>query len=279
PATRARGARQTRLLFFVPWRDHTIVGTWYFPDRPELGDRITRQELQECLNDVHGVLGDRRFTGDAVDSVHVGRLPLRAGSSQDEPKLRERFEVRGPERSGGPRGAYWIIGTKYTTARQAAAHAIDELLRTGTGMAAAEPEQERSLDGGGMTCFLGYLEHMQTAFGDRFPPDVVYRLVRNYGTKTDAILRYGHERPELFEPIPGAVGTLKAEVAYVIDHELAYCLDDLLFRRTDLATLKRPHPDTVRYCREQMSARYGWDPSERDRQTELVAAYFDKVTS
>ncbi|MDH3637206.1 MAG: FAD-dependent oxidoreductase [Gammaproteobacteria bacterium] len=279
PATRIRGAAQTRLLFFVPWRGHTMVGTWYFPDRPELGDKITKQELQECLDDVQSVLAGGRFAGDAIDIIHIGRLPSRSGSSPEAPQLRERFEVWGSERTGGPQGMYRLIGTKYTTARQAAAHAVAKVIRAEPGMAVAARDHERRLDTSGMDSFADYLERTQAAFEDRLSPDVVYRLARNYGVKADEILSYGQERPDLLEPIPGAPGTLKAEVCYVLDHELAYCLDDVLFRRTDLATLTRPQPDTVRYCCERMRVRYDWDQTEQSRQTSLVEAHFDKVAS
>ncbi len=275
PAGRAARSAATRLLFFVPWRERTMVGTWYFPDQPSLGDRITEQELSTCLADVRSVIDDGRFDGDSIDSIHVGRLPIRPGSGPAE--LRERFEICGPQCSNGPRDAYWLIGTKYTTARQAAAQAVEEVMRDALGRSATDPPPDQRLDAGSMHSFLSYLEATQSEFDDRLRPDVVYRLVRNYGKKTEVILRYAEQRPELFAPIPGAPATIKAELDYVVEHEMAYCLDDVLCRRTDLATLKRPHPDTVVYCREQMSNRYAWDRAEQDRQTRLVDAHFDKV--
>ncbi len=276
PVASGQSPKATRLLFIVPWRGHALAGTWYFPDRPELGDRITQAELATCVADVRRLLGEAAAA--SIAGVHVGRLPLAARAAPGSLRLRERFAVC-PVSDDDADCVYRIVSTKYTTARQAAQCAVTRILRDQGRAAAPANGNPRRLEGGDMNSFAAYVAALRTSAGAWLTPVGVQRLVRNYGRRAEAVLRYAEDRAELCAPIPGAADTLKAEIAYILDHELAYHVDDVLFRRTDLGTLHRPHADTIAYCLEQMGQRYAWDAQEKQRQMGLIDAYFDRVVA
>ena len=110
----------------------------------------------------------------------------------------------------------------------------------------------------------------------RWPCETLDRLLRNYGSHFESILALIDSDAALGEPLPEAPNSLRAEIQYVLDHELPCSLSDLILRRTDLGTLARPHRATIDYCADVMAQHLGWDSTERASNIrELLDGYSD----
>jgi glycerol-3-phosphate dehydrogenase len=78
----------------------------------------------------------------------------------------------------------------------------------------------------------------------------------------------------LSQCIPGLDDTIKAELAYVIKHEMVYTLSDLMLRRTDIASFERPPAETIKYCADLMEALLGWNASQRAENIDALIKKF-----
>jgi len=104
-----------RSLFLMPWRDHLLAGTDYWPasePRPGAVDSF-RNELARAFP--WAGLADRQVT-----LVHRGRVP----GGPKAADLHTRPLVLDHEAHGGPAGLVTVQGVKYTTARAVARRAV-----------------------------------------------------------------------------------------------------------------------------------------------------------
>jgi len=114
--------RGRRNLFFVPWREGVMVGTWYTPHSGEAGDTtISATELDSYVAEVQSVLPGFHVRRDQVSMVHSGILPASSVGS-DHPGKKNLF-LSGSSH-GLPEGITLMQAVKYTTAPLLATHAI-----------------------------------------------------------------------------------------------------------------------------------------------------------
>ena len=69
---------------------------------------------------------------------------------------------------------------------------------------------------------------------------------------------------------PGTDEAIKAELHYCIGNEFAYKLPDLILRRTDIGSLKKPSDETINFCVNYMGKDMGWSDSEKQDQKNLL---------
>jgi glycerol-3-phosphate dehydrogenase len=120
-----------------------------------------------------------------------------------------------------------VFGGKITTYRRLAEHALEKLGVGGKSWTADAP-----LPGGDMG---GDFDSWLTELRARrawLPAPLARRLARAYGTRADRILGAATSLRDLGEDLGG--GLTEAELAYLVDHELARTPEDVLWRRTKL---------------------------------------------
>jgi glycerol-3-phosphate dehydrogenase len=88
----------------------------------------------------------------------------------------------------------------------------------------------------------------------------VDHLLGRHGGQIDEVLTLIGSRPDLAEPLSGAVDYLAAEVVHAVTHEGARHLDDVLTRRTRIS-IETFDRGTVaaRPAAELMAGELGWD--------------------
>jgi glycerol-3-phosphate dehydrogenase len=96
---------------------------------------------------------------------------------------------------------------------------------------------------------------------DKYDPAVVSQMVQNYGTQYRTILDIAADNPKYQQLIPDTKSLL-AEVIYNIQHEMAFSLADIVFRRTDIATGGNPGDAALKACSELLAERLDW-PAEK----------------
>ena len=273
------GAGNGRLLFATPWRDGSIIGTWY--DQRQLqpgGLGLDGDDIALALAQINRALPGLELRPGDVCRVHVGLLPCEGlDRHSGEPLLKRRHCIRVGRAGTGLAGLIQVQGVKYTTARQVAEETVNQMAALLGRALPATRSHRTPLYGGEMTDLGAWQQDVLGRHGRRWSTRVLRRLMRNYGTTLEAILAYADHEPALAACVPGLDDTLCAELAYVLDHEMVWTLEDLLLRRTDIASFQRPPAAAVDYAATLLATRFAWDAPRRAREVRaLLAAWPDE---
>jgi glycerol-3-phosphate dehydrogenase len=110
-----------RYLFVVPWRDSTMIGTFYRrTNLVEARERPTPDDLASVIEECQHALPSLSIDASEVRVLHRGILPL----AQNGVLLADRAEVA-PLGNTQSLRAIRMAGVKYTTARAVAERAVD----------------------------------------------------------------------------------------------------------------------------------------------------------
>jgi len=261
------GKQKSRQLFIAPWREASIIGTWYFPVSEVSPDDVypTEEEFDACLAQANavspGVLIER---GDVIN-VHAGLLPATAlDGLGGEPVLKSRASITDVGSVGGVDGLFLVQGVKLTTARHVAALTIDAVLRFHGKEVSRSTTDVVPLYGGDLGRVHEYYKHKLETYGSILSADLISRLIDNYGTNIDIIMSYIDESRDLARLVPGTSSLLCAEVLFSIQHEMAVTLSDVLLRRVGVGDLAIPSEETIEFCAGFIGQYLGWNEHEKD---------------
>ena len=113
---------KNRLLFFVPWRNYTLIGTTYKPysGTPEELN-ISKDEIRELVEETNRIYPVADLNLNDVTFFHYGILPAK-DQKQDSSstQIDNHSEIIDHERVDNLKGIITIKGVKYTTAPQIA---------------------------------------------------------------------------------------------------------------------------------------------------------------
>jgi glycerol-3-phosphate dehydrogenase len=260
---------KSRLLFMAPWREGTLLGTWYqahkgFPESMV----VDQSQVEAALGEVNRTFPDWQLGLTDVVNIHQGLLPADPLKlANGEPKLLSDYSVR----PGAASGHYCVQAVKYTTARFVAEKALNRMARESGLKINASVSERHSLYGGEIKDLAALRADKLTQYAGRFARSVIERLVDNYGSCVDDVMACIGRDASLAASIPGAEQVLAGELLYLIENEQVMTLSDLLLRRTGLGSFKLPSPATVDFCANFMAEQLGWD--ELSKQNNIEAFY------
>src|SRR6185437_10016205 len=256
-------AREARHLFLVPWRGHTLVGVWHtvVPRDPD-AVRLSKSELARFLEEINAAHPALDLHMSEVRAVGYGLVPFGDAARQraDALSFGKESRIVDHRRRGLP-GLVSAISVRYTVARRDAVAAVDLACAQlgparlaadprsalhagwsrldGAASAAARASAVRPLPGGEIEDFRRFEQAFGQEFRGSFPEPVLAALARNYGTHATRVLELATAEPTLRQCLPGTQ-VLAAEVVYAAREEMAPCLADVVFRRTELGTAGHP---------------------------------------
>jgi glycerol-3-phosphate dehydrogenase len=201
--------RDGRVMFAIPWHGHVIVGTTDTPiPEVSLEPQPMGSEVDFILETASGYLERRPDRGDIL-SVFTGIRPLvKEGGAAATATLSRDHKI---QISGS--GLLTITGGKWTTYRRMAEDCVDHA-------AVLAHLEDRP-------CVTRELPiHGHDAEAERFGALAVY------GSDAEGLRALMAERPELAEPLHGALPVNGAQVVWAARHEMARTVDDVLARRT-----------------------------------------------
>jgi glycerol-3-phosphate dehydrogenase len=202
--------RDGRVMFAIPWHEHTLVGTTDTPiDGPSYDPLPFEQEIEFILDTASRYLSRPPRRSDIL-SVYTGIRPLvKAGSATSKTSALSRDHTIHIDHSG----LLTIVGGKWTTYRHMAEDCVDHAITLGS-----LPDRE---------CRT---HHLKIHGYD----DEIHSLSNMgvYGSDAAAIARLAEEDPDLAKPLHPALPYIAAEIVWAVRHEMARTLDDLLGRRT-----------------------------------------------
>jgi len=265
--------RDDRMIFVIPWREFSLVGTTDTDFEGDL-DRVhaTREEVEYLLGEVRQALSDPRLTADEVSYTYAGVRPLsfEEGKRASDVSRAHRIvsEVRGRFLS--------ITGTKLTCFRSLAEelgnHVVRALGRGGAGRTArltldgtdddARAVEARAwLDVSGEVAASGLsratLETLVTTYGRAYP-----RIVELAGKVAGGAERLCPRNPDIV-----------AELHAAVHDELAVSLQDVLLRRTGIGTSACQGLDCAEAIGERMGQLLGWSRRRLDAELDAYHAH------
>jgi glycerol-3-phosphate dehydrogenase len=262
----------SRFLFIAPWRQRSLVGTWYAPFEGHPDQfAITEADIQAFLSEVNQAYPVANLRREDIEFVHGGLLPSTGSSRSGDVQLAKHYTLY-DHRQDGIQGMLSVTGVKYTTARDVAEKTLDWIGRT-TGK--KWPRSTSSITpvwGGEIRDFAGFLQDAIRQ-NSHFSEATVHRLIYNYGSAYQQVLQ---TLPPNLPPNLEAsdLEVRRAEVLHGIREEMAQRLADVVFRRTELGTAGSPGSDWLRDCAEVMAAELGWSPDILNQELDAVERMF-----
>ncbi len=221
-----------KVVFLVPWPDHWLIGTTDEPfDGPAARPAATGAEVDALLATVNVTLDVELSRRDVV-GTYAGLRPLIAPEGGSSVKASRQHRV-----TSDGNGLIRVGGGKYTTYRLMARDAIDAVLGRVEARRRPSATAERRLHG---TASRSELDRIAAELATipalaAAHPEAAARLVARHGTEAPVVVALGGELGLLSPLVPGRA-FLEAEIAWAVRHEGALSLDDLLARRTRLAS-------------------------------------------
>jgi glycerol-3-phosphate dehydrogenase len=260
------------LIFAIPWRKHSMIGSLHLPYNGDPDHfQITEDELQAFIDQINEAHPPAKLTREDVLYVFSGMVPSTAPGSSAPLKHHHIFDH---EKEDDIKGLISVVGVKYTTARNVAEEAINEVFEKLDRKSPACRTARRPIMGGNIPDFQKYLyEQIEKNKSMDLSEGHTRRLIRNYGTRYPDVLKYISVDPRLAETLTGAE-VLKAEIVHSIHNEMAQRLSDLVFRRTEIGTLGYPGEVVIRECAEIMAQELGWNQNRMELEIKDTDAFF-----
>lgn len=261
--------RDSRELFFVPWRGVTMVGTDYLPrDEPHaFGEGPPAGAIESFLADVAHIAPGAGLTLDDVALAHWGILPTTSAGS----KLPRKAPIVVSGRSdAGARGLVVVIGEKLTSAPVLS----QQVLRLALGEMGAKADRGRT----GPAPVEALTQQASSEVGSDVTAEANSRLAARYGARWVEVARHASGQSRLLKPIHPDVDVLGVEIVHAIRDEMALGLDDLLLRRLDIGCTGHPGAEVLRRCLGVAAPEWGWTPEQGDRAIEGIDEWYRRRT-
>jgi len=249
----------------MPWRGHTLIG---ITDTPYTGNpddyRVTRKSITDLLQDVNRIFGTQKsIQYEDVLFAYGGLRPLVGDPSGDTYHASRKHEITDNGRDG-LEGLITVEGGKYTTSRNLAAEVMKIVSRKMKRKSSACITAENYLAGCEIRDVEKFIDTLKVQNRD-FETSTMEYLGRNYGTEYSAILDIARQDPALAEPINDD-GEIPAQIIYAAEKEMAFTLNDIVFRRTGIGTLGHPGKTVLEKTADLAATVLNWGKPRRDRE-------------
>lgn len=255
-------ARDKRPVFALPRDGITYVGTTDtdYPT-PDAYPDVTAADLEYLLEATNRTFNVRPVTTADIVGTWSGLRPL----IQEEGKAPSEVSRRDEIMTDPATGLLSIAGGKLTAYRKMAERIVDLVGETlGRTLPPCRTDQ-LPLPGG--DCDPTAIERSVAARLAGYPAPAAHRLMRLHGAACTAILARMQTDPTLADAVPGLPAVPRAEVAHVLDEEMALTLTDLLERRLRVLLFDAQQGlGGVDAVAQMAAARLGWDSSRTQRE-------------
>lgn len=249
-----------RMLTLVPWRGRALVGTAQSRTLVQPDDTaVSGAEVDGFIREANDAFPALNLTRTDVTLVHRGVVPAEVGSD-GVPDLKPSPEIL-DHATEGAEGALTVIGVKYTTARGVAERAAGAIARRLGKRLPPSRSAVAPLPGAAIADHEALAIEAARAGRLDLPLAVIQHLIGLYAEASPAIIRLMVEREELRAPVSATTETIAAEIPYVIGHEMAVRLSDIVVRRTGLGAAGHPGREAIDRCAEIAAGELGWDPA------------------
>jgi glycerol-3-phosphate dehydrogenase len=270
-------ARDERMIFVIPWREFSLVGTTDtdFEGDP---DRLwaTREEVTYLLEEVAKVLPDKRATFENVSYTYAGVRPLSFEPGASASKVSREHKVI-PE---GPDGRFFsVTGTKLTCFRSLAQDVGDRVMRA-LGRAEKARTARLTLDGAdeevGKIEARVWMDVSEEMAATGLSRGTLRTLVETYGRAYPRVLELGRKLPDGFERLCPSNSEIVAQLHHALREEQAVSLQDVLLRRTGIGQSRCQGLDCAEPIAARMAELGGWTRRRLDAELEAYSQHVER---
>jgi glycerol-3-phosphate dehydrogenase len=245
-----------RVLFAIPWHEHTVVGTTDTPiQEPSYNPLPFEEEVQFILDTAAQYLSRPPQRSDVL-SVYVGIRPLvKANGASSKTSSLSRDHTIHIDNSG----LLTIVGGKWTTYRHMAEDCVNHAITLGE--LADVPSKTHDLK------IHGYKQGVDSL-----------NSLDVYGSDADAILALAAADKRLAQRLHPALPYIAAEVVWGVREEMARTVDDMLSRRTRALFLNaraaiEMAPAVATLMAEELGTGQDWIEEQLHQFNDLAAKY------
>lgn len=263
-----------QMLFFVPWRDYTIIGTRHLPYYGAPADyKVSEVEIDSFLSTINQTYPSARITRKDVTFFHGGLLPM-TGLKQDSGfvKLENHYRIYDHAVVDKLEGLLTVVGVKYTTHRDVASKTVDLIFKKLNKKDPKCSTDEKPVSGGDIGILNEYLA--EVIKNTKIDSKVACHLVHHYGSRYSDILEHTKETPELMQNVPGSSEIIKAEIINGVRHEMALKVTDMILRRTDMGSAEYPGDEAVADTAKIMGEELFWNEERTRKEIDEARAVY-----
>ncbi|NOY60518.1 MAG: glycerol-3-phosphate dehydrogenase/oxidase [Calditrichaeota bacterium] len=264
-------SRGSRLLFIVPWRNVSLVGTAHTPFTGDAEKyKVTEEEIEKFLREVNSALIGADIRREDVTFQYAGLLPLAGVHPESgDVQLEKHFKIYDHENEGVP-GLVSVVSVKYTTARDVAEKAVKLLLNKLAQKAPRSHSDSIKIWGGEIEEWEKFILQEMNADVGGVGKESLRHLLQNYGNGYKQVLQFAESGPSLKKTLSPNTPILKAEIAYGVEEEMAQKLSDVVLRRTELGSAWQPSRQELEACAGLMAKPLGWSRLRIEKEIQEV---------
>jgi glycerol-3-phosphate dehydrogenase len=265
--------RDDRMIFVIPWRDFSLVGTTDTDFDGDL-DRVhaTRDEVDYLLAEVRHAVPDPRVDTAEVVYTYAGVRPLSFEEGRRASDVSRAHTV--VEEAGGR--FLSITGTKLTCFRSLAEELGDRVSRV-LGHRRPSRTAELTLDGAdeevGRVEAQTWLDVSDDVAASGLPRETLETLVALYGRAYPRVMELAGKVPGGGERLCPSNPDIVAQLHHAVHEELTVSLQDFLLRRTGIGTSRCQGADCAETIGRRLAALLGWSPRRLDAELEAYQAH------
>ncbi len=255
--------KDNRIIFIIPWRGYSLVGTTDLDD-PENPDRVkpTEEEVQYLLTEAARVFPGSSWKRSGVLSAFAGLRPLAWSDGGHASSVSREDRIL---RSGN---MLTIVGGKLTTYHAMAGKALGKVLNIlgkNTG-----PKSFQPLPGTPPVPWDLFLKKESSRLAARHgvTETQAAHLVGLYGQRTSEIFELLEQDPSLREPLHPERPEILAQVFFAVKNELALHLEDVMLRRMEIGYSPQRWGSASDKVSKLMAELLGWDENVRQKELE-----------
>lgn len=272
-------SRNARHLFVIPWREYSLIGVWHkvFDCRPE-DVPVTAEEIQRFIDEVNSGYPDLNLTLKDVTLCNYG-LVLFGQEQKNEKDLSygKRSLVIDHDKEHNFKQLISLIGVRATTAREEAERAIDLVQKKLKQQKVHANTDVTPIAGGDIPSFSKFYENALPNFNRKVSDQTVLAFLKNYGDRYEKVLEHADPGEDPFATFPGT-HVFKAEIPYAIHEEMAVCLSDVVFRRTELCSGEKVEESVLQEVAETMAKHMGWNCERTQSELQTCSKRFTLET-
>lgn len=266
-----------RHLFFIPWRGHTLVGTTDTQYSGSPNDfKVTTRDIEELIKEVNETCPFAKLTSSDVLFFYGGLRPIVEQETDVKVEVynaSRKYEIHDHEEEFGLKGLMTVIGGKYTTSRHLAEKIVGRVFRKLGEKAVPCNTHEVPLSGGDIGKYKNFSDTWKRRYS-QLSESIVENLCRSYGSNIVKLFEIGHQNPRYLERVSPETDEIYAQILHAIRHEMALTLEDVIFRRTGLGTLRKLGREVVERVAEEMARELNWNDSRKAAEIDAVLAQF-----
>ena len=262
-----------RICIVFPYLGNVLAGSTDIRMSEVTRVRCETEERDYILNSLRLVFPEIRVAAADVVFSFSGIRPLPKSDHDFTGRISRGHFV---ERIDGTPPQLCMVGGKWTTFRAFAEETADAALKE---LRRPRTKNTLSLPIGGGANFPSepatYIHKIAVEYG--VSPERAAHLVDTYGTRAESVADFCRSYPG-DAPLDDRTCATTGEIAFLIRHEFATSLGDLVLRRTALAIAGRVSARHIARIADTAAAELGWDSGRREREitdfvSELEAYY------